>query len=210
MNQPFAPDPGPPETGPAEEVEFPLPEPPDPFEPDELNLRSQAPLNQRPAENKEDPAKLSAVERHSRKCQVCSHPDREAIEKAFIHWRKPKLISRFHRLSGGSLYRHARALNLFARRKANVRSLLENIMERGVETEITGDTMLRTIRAYVCLSDDNQWIEPTSNVVFSTRPSTDTRPPLINVTATALSDSNPRGDDTLTVTEAKGRNSNRN
>ena len=157
-------------------IEHQDPAPPDPAEADELALRSQAPLNRILTENTEDPAKLPDIERHSRKCQVCTHPNREAIEKAFVHWRRPTLISQINKLSGDSLYRHARAFNLFARRRSNVRSLLENIMERGIETEITGDTMLRAIRSYVCLSDDNRWVEPTSNVVFQTNRGLESKP----------------------------------
>jgi hypothetical protein len=159
MNEPCYTEPGPIQSEPVN-IEYSAPAPPEPAPSEELALRSQAPLNRIPAENKEDPAKLPAIERHSRKCQVCSHPNREAIEKAFVHWRRPTLISQLNNLSGDSLYRHARAFNLFARRRSNVRSLLENIMERGIETEITGDTMLRAVRSYVSLSDDNRWTEP--------------------------------------------------
>ena len=169
MNEPCYTEPGPIQIEPGN-TEYQDPATPAPTEADDLALRSRTPLNRILAENKEDPAKLPDVERHSRKCQVCSHPNREAIEKAFIHWRRPTLISQINNLSGDSLYRHARALNLFARRRANVRSLLENIMERGIETEVTGDIMLRAIRSYVCLSDDNRWIDPASNVAFQTNP----------------------------------------
>jgi hypothetical protein len=31
----------------------------------------------------------AALERHSRKCIICHHPEREAIEEEFLHWRAP-------------------------------------------------------------------------------------------------------------------------
>ena len=67
-----------------------------------------------------------------------------------------------------SLYRHAHATGLISRRSSNMRSLLEGIMERGVEAQITADAMLRTVRAYCsCLTEDNRWVDPPSAVTFS-------------------------------------------
>jgi len=31
----------------------------------------------------------AALERHSRRCIICHHPEREAIEEEFLHWRAP-------------------------------------------------------------------------------------------------------------------------
>ena len=123
--------------------------------------RHAAPPKQNPSENKAD------ARRHSRKCQVCCHPEREAIEWAFVNWRSPNRIASAYKLSGDSLYRHAQALDLYDKRSSSLRSVLDNILERGVETAITGDTILRAVRAYTCLTDQNAWIEPTSQVVFS-------------------------------------------
>ena len=125
--------------------------------------RHTAPSKQNSSENKAD------AQRHSRKCQICSHPEREAIEWAFINWRSPNRIASAYKLSGDSLYRHANALNLYGERSSSLRSVLDNILERGVETAITGDTILRAVRAYTCLTDQNTWIEPTSQVVFSSQ-----------------------------------------
>ncbi len=119
-----------------------------------------------PSENKED----TALERHSRKCKICSHPDREAIEEQFIHWIRPVSIARIYGLEWKSLYRHVHALDLVTRRSRNMKSVLENILERGPEAEITADAVLRTVRAYcTCLTDDNRWIDPPTPVVFTTQ-----------------------------------------
>ena len=37
--------------------------------------------------------------RHARKCRICSHPDRDAIEGDFIRWRSPELIAKDHQIS---------------------------------------------------------------------------------------------------------------
>ena len=128
-----------------------------------LASRPEKPVIRRAGETNE-----AFLKRHSRKCQVCHHPDRDAIEGAFIMWRRPKGIAEVYRLRGDSLYRHAVAFDLFSRRRRSLRKVLENIMERGVETEITGETILGAVKAYACLDDNNRWIEPTSNVIFST------------------------------------------
>jgi hypothetical protein len=31
--------------------------------------------------------------RHERKCSICRHPDRDAIEEAFLHWQSPNEIA---------------------------------------------------------------------------------------------------------------------
>ena len=125
------------------------------------SLRAAVPL---PAENKEDPA----LERHSRKCKICSHPERDAIEEQFTHWVRPAAIARMFDLEWKSLYRYVHATGLISRRSSNMRSLLEGIMERGVEAQITADAMLRTVRAYCsCLTEDNRWVDPPTTVAFS-------------------------------------------
>jgi len=37
----------------------------------------------------EDDSELTDIERHSRKCSICSHPHREYIEEAVLQWRGP-------------------------------------------------------------------------------------------------------------------------
>jgi hypothetical protein len=33
------------------------------------------------------------LERHSRRCIICRHPEREAIEEEFVHWRALEALS---------------------------------------------------------------------------------------------------------------------
>jgi hypothetical protein len=142
----------------------------------DLQPQSISRLKQTPTENKRLPGENADLCRHSRKCQVCRHPNRDAIEWAFINWRRPRGLAEVYQLSGDSLYRHAHALNLYSRRANNLRSVLENVLERGVETQVTGDTLLRAVRAYTCITDDNKWVEPATQVIFSTKPIQETPP----------------------------------
>jgi len=50
-----------------------------------------------------------APERHSRKCSVCNHPEREAIEEDFIHWHSPINIARDFNTADHSFHRSPRA-----------------------------------------------------------------------------------------------------
>lgn len=106
-------------------------------------------------------------QRHNRKCRVCNHPDRDDIEAYFIQWGSPQAISSYYKLPDGSLRRHARAVGLYARRQQSLRSALENVLEKSTTAHVTGDTIIRAVRAYTCLTDDNHWVEPASSVIFS-------------------------------------------
>ena len=68
--------------------------------------------------------------RHSRRCTVCAHPHRDAIEADFVRWRSPNTIANMYGLvDRAALYRHAHATGLFARRKRETCRVLEYILE---------------------------------------------------------------------------------
>lgn len=109
-----------------------------------------------------------SLERHHRKCTVCKHAERDAIEEAFLHWMSPEFITEEFELPDWStLYRHAHATGLFAQRRRNVRFALENVIKRSVEVEITAAGLVRAIRAYASLTDSGEWVEPASRVIVS-------------------------------------------
>jgi hypothetical protein len=100
--------------------------------------------------------------RHQRKCYVCRHPERDAIEEAFIHWQSPNEIATDYELPDPRpLYRHAHATGLFARRQRNLRFALENYIERVSEIEaVTPDAIIRAIRALSHVTKTGEWVEP--------------------------------------------------
>jgi hypothetical protein len=58
------------------------------------------------------------LERHSRRCIICHHPEREAIEEEFVHWRAPWKLSQDYKLADyRTIYRHARAAGLLLQRR---------------------------------------------------------------------------------------------
>jgi hypothetical protein len=106
--------------------------------------------------------------RHQRRCKVCNHPDRELIEQEFLRWTSPCEISiQFDLRDSSSVYRHAHAFGLFARRRLNVRGVAEQILEGAESVKPTGHTVLQALRAFTQITDDGQWIEPPKRVVVT-------------------------------------------
>lgn len=110
----------------------------------------------------------SSFEHHRRKCQVCNHPDREAIEELFIAWHSPRSIriefGTYHRLDCSSIYRHARAAGLYAKRRKNLRAVFDLILEHAGNIAPTAHGIVAIVRAYSCLTDTHDWIEPERRV----------------------------------------------
>ena len=103
--------------------------------------------------------------RHKRTCSVCSHPERLEIESEFIGWRSPAaLAQQFGLADRASVYRHAHALGLFAKRQRNVRAALERIIEKAGDVEVTASAVVSAIQVYARISAHGQWIEPSERV----------------------------------------------
>ena len=118
----------------------------------------------------EDHSELSAIERHSRKCSICRHPERQSIDEAFLHWRSPQTIMHCFGISSETtIYRHAHAFNFVALRNRNLQSALGNIIEDIDTRHFTGAEMLDAVRALAHLNENGRWISPTSKseIVYS-------------------------------------------
>jgi hypothetical protein len=102
-----------------------------------------------------------AFERHSRKCALCRHPALDEIERAYLGWHSAYDICRFFQIDDpDTLYRHARAAALDVARRQNVRTVVENFVERSRHVKITSSTVLHSIRALSCLDDNGRWTDP--------------------------------------------------
>jgi hypothetical protein len=113
-------------------------------------------------------AQDEALSRHQRKCVICRHPEREAIEEDFIHWQNVWQMAQDYGIDDyRSIYRHARATGLIQQRRDNFRSALDEIVEKASGATVTGDTVIRAIRAYSCLDKEGRWAEPPKQVVFT-------------------------------------------
>jgi hypothetical protein len=119
------------------------------------------------------------LERHSRKCVVCQHPEREAIEEAYIHWATPgSLMDEFRLPSRLSIYRHALATGLSQRRRRRMVYSLELIVEQAGKTQASADTVIRAVRACSRLDEDGRWIDPPRRVIHEHRSAVATLPPV--------------------------------
>jgi hypothetical protein len=99
--------------------------------------------------------------RHPRRCTICSHPDRDAIEGDFIRWRSPDQIAKdYHIADRVSVYRHAHYAGLFQRRKREVARVLESFLESAASCPIeAADMIIRATRLYVRLNEHGEWVE---------------------------------------------------
>ncbi|MGH9744633.1 MAG: hypothetical protein ACRD59_00810 [Candidatus Acidiferrales bacterium] len=108
--------------------------------------------------------------RHARKCCICNHARRADIEFDFLIWRTPSEIVREYSLAHHSaIYRHAEALGLTELRDHNARTALDYLIEQAESAPVTGNTIIRAIRAYSCLDDRGHWTEPPKHVIFESR-----------------------------------------
>lgn len=137
---------------------------------------------------------VPSPDRHARKCSICNHADREAIDAAFLQWRSPDSIAfTFQLLDRRVIFRHASATGLYQRRRLNFRCSLENILERGDQLNLTAFGFVAAIRAYASLDDAGHWNEPVRRAVISneyvhSRAAENPRPALVESTAPSFSD----------------------
>jgi len=107
------------------------------------------------------------LERHRRKCQICHHPLREEIEEEFVNWHPVYRLAKNYDLADHrSLYRHATATGLIYTRRANMRWALDSILEQA-PGHVNADSVVRAIRAYSCIDENNKWSEPPTQGIFS-------------------------------------------
>jgi hypothetical protein len=108
--------------------------------------------------------------RHARKCEICRHSERDAIEREFIDWHPPGTIVDDYQLnSRASIYRHAHAVGLFPRRRHNLRCALELVIQEAQRTSPTADAIIRAVRAQSRVTRDDRWIEPPKHLIISRR-----------------------------------------
>jgi hypothetical protein len=105
------------------------------------------------------------LRRHKKQCAICAHGDREQIERDFIGWKSPITICREHGLSDRStVYRHAQAFDLFAKRRRNVRAALERIIEKAGEVEVSSSAVVAAVQAYAKINAQGHWVDRTEHV----------------------------------------------
>lgn len=103
--------------------------------------------------------------RHVAECKICAHPQRDEIEQDFINWRSPASIAKQYGLRNrSSVYRHAHAKGLFAKRQRNVRAALEKIIERVRQVEVTAPAIVAAVQAYSKINAAGQWVDRSEHI----------------------------------------------
>jgi len=95
--------------------------------------------------------------RHPRRCTVCSHPDREAIEADFLRWRSPdENTCEYHLGNRSTIYRHANSTGLFRRRKEQFARVLEFFPEQADTCSLEdANVIIRAARIYAQPTSSN-------------------------------------------------------
>jgi hypothetical protein len=109
-------------------------------------------------------AKLTSRQRHERDCKVCRHANRVEIEREWIGWGDTTRIAKAYRLTRDSLYRHAHARGLFAKRQRNARQALERIIEKAETVHVNAASVVAAVQAYAKINAHGQWIDRSESV----------------------------------------------
>jgi hypothetical protein len=121
-------------------------------------------MTNRPPAHRQEPRSISRG-RHEYNCSVCSHPQREEIERDFVNWVSPATIAKHYKLANRtSVYRHAHALGLFPKRQRNVRAALEKIIEKAGEVDVTAPAVVAAVQAYAKINTAGQWVDRSEHV----------------------------------------------
>jgi hypothetical protein len=126
-----------------------------------------------------DPSAPPDFSRHPRRCTICCHPDRDAIEGDFIRWRNPEQIAKaFNITDRVSIYRHAHYAGLFERRKRQVARVLESFLESAESCPLeAADMIIRATRLYVRINQHGEWSEAPRTQYLLTGPASLDEPP---------------------------------
>jgi hypothetical protein len=113
-----------------------------------------------------NPAKKPvSIGRHRRTCCICAHAQREEIERDFVSWRSPTAIATEYGLADRtSVYRHAHALSLFDKRRTNVRTALERIIEKAGDVGVTASAVVSAIQVYAKINSAGELIDPSERI----------------------------------------------
>lgn len=121
-----------------------------------------------PSPDRTEHQRAADLDRHTRKCAVCNHAQRDDIEDDFLQWDEPvAIVDEYELPSRSSLFRHAKATGLLARRNQNLRGVAERIMEFVSSSDVSGNTVLRAMRIYASITEDGQWREPAKRSVVT-------------------------------------------
>ena len=108
-------------------------------------------------------AQQQDLARHQRLCEVCKHPACFLIQEAFLQWTSPEVIMKKYGLkSRATIYHHAHAFQLFARRDRTLRFALGHIIEQADRVNVTARDVIQAVYTYAHVNDGGLWVQPAS------------------------------------------------
>jgi len=82
-----------------------------------------------------------------------------------VNWKSAALIADEYGLADRmNVYRHARALELFEKRRRNIRAALEKIIEKAGEVDVNASAVVAAVQAYAKINAQGQWIDRSEHV----------------------------------------------
>ena len=97
--------------------------------------------------------------RHQAQCSICSSPHRQQIEQAWMNWTYPTYYECEFGISRDALYRHAHAFDLFNKRRDNVCSALDKLIEKVDLIDVNGPVILSAIKLLAKLHGDRKGVK---------------------------------------------------
>lgn len=99
--------------------------------------------------------------KHASKCSVCRHPDTEEIESRFLAWDSPRTLEEAYRLPQTSVWRHAKALNLYEKRQESLVDVIEKVIEKGIVElgKVSATNLIQAVQVHAKLT--GQWVDQT-------------------------------------------------
>ncbi len=98
------------------------------------------------------------LKRHIGKCQVCQHPELEAIEREYLGWQTVEATRTKYALGKNSLNRHIEAFRLDEKRRQNKLVALEKLISMGMTAlkpeDITGTNVIAAAQLHAKLQGE--------------------------------------------------------
>lgn len=115
----------------------------------------------------------ASLRRHQSQCSVCTHPQRQEIEEAWLDWANTIDLADKCGLSRDAVYRHMHVLGLFHERQKRRKRLYENILERAPITSFRSSDIVKLLKEYMALcerEEANQAASPPAQEVLDPVP----------------------------------------
>ena len=72
-----------------------------------------------------------------------------------------------YQIDARTIYRHARAVNLYDKRDRNLRFALGHIIHRAQSVRITADPVIRAVHHFARINRDGHWVNPPTHIIVS-------------------------------------------